>query len=110
MGRSLCPGIAWLPGICGLFGLHSACFIGLFAELANHGLRARSLFWLAPVVAVWLLLSSAGVKFRLQRPTRDQRNAFDNAAINWFGMVTILLFYPILLPLAVGYLLWTLFL
>jgi hypothetical protein len=109
LGRSICPGIAWLPGICGLLTLHVTCFSVVFTAWIGDGYTTQSLAWLTPVAAVWLLFGSADIKFRLQGGTKDQRRAFDNAAINWFGFVTIILFYPVLLPLAVGYFIWTMF-
>jgi hypothetical protein len=53
---------------------------------------------LVPVLAVWAVLGSADVKFRMQGPTAWQRTAFDRAVVNWVGLVGYLLLFLVAAP------------
>jgi len=93
----ICPGVFYLAGQMYLFLLHWACFTTFLNTLCTNGYRSNQLLYLLPVMVLWLLGVSADIKFRLQRPTRAERDGFDNAFVNWFGFLsTVTLFYLIL--------------
>lgn len=104
--HSICPGIFWLPGVSGLLFIHSACFYVFFALWSRRGWDTNQLRLLAPVGLVWVVLGGADIRFRLQRPSRQQRAGFDNAALNWFGLVFTILFYVVGVPAAAILLVW----
>ncbi len=54
-----------------------------------------ALLTLVPFGIVWVWLMAADLVFRRQSPTRAERAGFDNAVINWFGLVAVLVLWPI---------------
>jgi hypothetical protein len=59
-----------------------------------------------PVVLLWSWLVAADVRFRLHRPSRQERSGFDNAVVNWFGFTATLAVYFVLLPAGILALIW----
>ena len=68
-----------------LFAIHLACFLPFFNWVIWHGYRPQALIALAPLIVLWLPLCYADIRFRLQRPNRDQRDRFDDECIGWIG-------------------------
>ena len=91
---SICPGIFWLPGVASLLALPAAGTWGCWRLWLDAG--AWALLLLAPA-AVWAWLAAADVAFRRRSPTPAQRARFDDAAVNWFGLVGTLVFWPVAL-------------
>ena len=108
-GGFSCPGHFWLSGLVGLLSLHALCFGGFFEFWVIWGWCADLLWFLAPVGIVWLILGGADLKFRLRKPSPEQRDGFDNATLNWFGMHCTIFFYVILVPTALLLVVWWLF-
>jgi len=103
----ICPGVFYLAGWQGLFLFHYACFLPFLNALFRNGYQSSLLLYLLPIVVLWLILVPADVKFRLQRPTRAERNGFDNAVINWFGLLSALaIFYILPVGLVIGVIAW----
>lgn len=103
-GTSICPGLFWLPGMTGLLALHIATVLGVWYVWAvGDGWLVAILL---PVTALWGWFVPADLKFRRQRPTRQERAGFDNTVINWFGFVTTMAFYIALIPALVIALVW----
>jgi hypothetical protein len=95
-GNSICPGIFWLPGLIALLSLHVASVLGCWSLWQAAG--GWALLSLLPLGILWGWFVATDVKFRMQRPTREERAGFDNAVINWFGFITTLAFYFAILP------------
>ena len=103
---SVCPGIFWLPGMVSLLALPSAGVWGCWHLWPAAGTWA--LLPLAPAALVWAWLGAADVAFRRRSPTAEERAGFDNAAVNWFGLVATLAFYPAALLAGVAAVAWRL--
>jgi hypothetical protein len=99
---ALCMGVFWLPGLIALLVVH---VIGLVmpVQLWLHlGWHPILLVPVLPMLAVWAVFVSADIKYRMQGTTPEQRWAFDQAAVNWFGFVA----WPINLLTMVAGLVW----
>lgn len=95
-GHSICHGIFWLPGVVALLVLHVASCQGFW--LLWQAIGRWACLSLLPVSILWVWFAAADVKFRWQRPTREERWGFDNAVVNWFGFGGSLVFSPVILP------------
>ena len=103
-GTSICPGIFWLLGLIGLLALHAgSIWFCLFLWQFGPGWGLASF---VPVCLLWVVLVPADVKFRLQRPTRREREGFDNAVVNWFGLIYPIAQLVLILPAALAGLIW----
>ncbi|WP_131818129.1 hypothetical protein [Planctopirus hydrillae] len=58
-----------------------------------------ALLVLVPIGLLWVWFVAADVRFRLQRPSPQERAGFDNAVVNWFGFLATLGSYFVVLPL-----------
>jgi hypothetical protein len=103
-GNSICPGVFWLPGMTALLALHVVSFLGCWFLWQAAG--SWAFLSLLPLGILWGWLVAADVKFRWQRPTRQERSGFDNAVVNWFGLVSTLAFYFVIVPVGVVALMW----
>lgn len=106
-GEPLCLGVFWLQGMIGLLLIHVVCFASFWTQWRTGSDEA--FMTLVPLVPLWLWFFAADVKFRLQKPTRDERARFDNAVVNWFGFALTVVGYGVVLPVAVVLLLWRCF-
>ena len=103
---SLCPGLFFYNGLCGLFVLHWLCLAGFLSQLPPSGSHTGWVLPLLPLAVLWLLFVPADIKFRLQKPSQRARDGFDTAAVNWFGFLFTLFFYFVLIPAGAVMLLW----
>ena len=101
---SVCPGLFWLPGLVSLLALPAAGVWGCWQFWRSAG--AWALLSLAPAAVVWAWLAAADVAFRRRSPTRAERAGFDNAVVNWFGLVAGLALWPAALLAGVAALVW----
>ncbi|ODA36487.1 hypothetical protein A6X21_02045 [Planctopirus hydrillae] len=96
-GRSICPGVFWLPGMIWLLVMHVASFEACWLLWPAYAYWA--LLVLVPIGLLWVWFVAADVRFRLQRPSPQERAGFDNAVVNWFGFLATLGSYFVVLPL-----------
>lgn len=86
---SVCLGVYYMHGLYSLFLLHLGCFWLVINAVFTGSYRPYHLLYLLPVLVTWLVCIPADIKFRLQRPTRLERWAFDNTFVNWVGYLTL---------------------
>jgi hypothetical protein len=98
-GGGFCHGFLFLPGFLALLFVH-VLSVQVFLSYwpVNENWAKLSL---VPLGLLWTFLISADVKFRRQHPTREERWAFDEAFLNWFGLIALGAFIFVFLPLTI---------
>jgi hypothetical protein len=88
-GCSVDRGYYYLPGQSFLIVLHLGC-VYLWAHAFGKGHdRHHAPLYLLPILFVWLIFVLADVKFRLQRPTEQERAIFHGTVMNWVGCLSM---------------------
>ena len=102
----MAPHAMELNELLGLFLLHVISFAGLLNGYLHRGYHPLLLIYALPVGLLWSLFVAADIKFRMQKPTRQELSGFDRAVIIWFGSVSIAVIYPAVLFGGAIFILW----
>jgi hypothetical protein len=93
-------------GVFILFLVHFACIAPVITAVAREGFHVVQCLWLLPLIALWAFLVPADIRFRLLGANRQQRLAFDHAALEWFARVSFTLFslvFVVVWPVSIIY-------